>query len=36
MKTSTGFLNAEQQTGNRISNISTYADVLNAKRRYRK
>jgi hypothetical protein len=36
MKNSTGFLNAEQQTANRISNIITYAGVWNAKRRYRK
>lgn len=35
MKTTTGFLNADQQTGNRISNLATYADTWNAKRRYR-
>lgn len=36
MKTSNGFLNADQQTNNRISNTTTYADVWNAKRRFRK
>ncbi len=35
MKTNAGFLNADQQTGNRISNLLTYADAWNAKRRYR-
>jgi hypothetical protein len=34
MKTSIGFLNAVQPTNNRISNVSTYADLWNAKRRY--
>lgn len=36
MKTSLGFLNAEQPTTNRISNATTYSDVWNSKRRYLK
>ncbi len=35
MKTSSGFLNAEQPTNNRISNVVTFSDNWNAKRRYR-
>ncbi len=35
MKTSTGFLNGNQQTTNRTSNATTFSDSWNSRRRYR-
>jgi hypothetical protein len=34
MKTSKGFLNGSQPTSNRTSNVATFSDTWNSKRRH--